>query len=204
MSGYFANTALIGATADDVNRVIVYGDSGSGFRSWNPASPTVFSPFASSPGGYYCASAIDPTRGTNGAGVFFLLGLANSAQPSTQYAATLDLGNPSAGWTTRNLGLTFVDLSGESKGPGMVYAPALDAFIFVNRRGNTLHRIDASTYTASAIATTGDAMPDNENNAQVDVGGKGGMYNRCGWSQALGGFFWVPSVMQGPYFVRLV
>jgi hypothetical protein len=133
------------------------------------------------PYGQYACSAFDTTRGR----AFFLggaSGISHIYTVASNAMASVTLAGPAAG-----------AVKGDER--GMVYVPALDAFLVRARgAGATVYQINAGTFECTTLTTTGGgSVPSTLN----------GPYNKFLYVPQLQGVIYVPQYDSNAWFLRL-
>lgn len=132
---------------------------------WNQGTPGSFTTLVinpSNPAASATASAIDPTRGTTGAGEMFLLGGGSGGVMCRAF----DIGNNSI----RTITLTGTDISGVAEGCSLMYIETLDQYYAVlwGTGGSRVFRItpnSTSSWPCEAVTTlNGSGIPTTESN----------------------------------------
>ncbi|HKQ25355.1 MAG TPA: hypothetical protein VJT81_13015 [Burkholderiales bacterium] len=163
----------------------IYAMAGSQMGRWNRSSNTFTANLGatgSGPNGAEMMTAFDTTRGR-------IYG--QGGEGSSHHLYTLSTN----AWTTVTLtGPNAGNVASLQKG-GMVYVPALDAYLArAAGSGSTVYRIDASTFAVTTLATTGGtSIPQTLN----------GPYNKFLYIPRLRGAAYVPDHGQNVWFLRL-
>lgn len=133
--------------------------------------------------GFEAASALDTTRNR----ILVLGGLGSDHGLYTLGASS-----------TQSVSLTGASASGllNDTGNGMVYEPALDAYLLrTPNAGGTVYRINAQTFEVSVLGTTaGGSIPSSQN----------GVYRRFLYAPSLGGVVYCPAFDSNLWFLRTV
>lgn len=105
-------------------------------------------------------------------------------------------------FTQRTLGgADAAAVTGASSGAGMIYVPALDAYLFRKRAaGATVHRIDAGTFEVTALSTTGGASVPA---APDQSGSNENVYTRWMYVPDYSGVLYVPAPASNAWFLRV-
>ena len=150
---------------------------------WRPSTntwTTDLAPSGSVPHGQYACSAFDTTRGR----AFFLGGASainHTYTVGTNTVAAVTLSGAAAG-----------SVKGSER--GMVYVPDIDAYLVrAAGAGQTVYRIDASTFVCTTLSVSGGSPPATSN----------GPYNKFLYVPALRGCIYVPTYSGNCYFLRV-
>jgi hypothetical protein len=159
-------------------------------RYWHHSAPTVLTNWgpAPGPGDDYYASAIDTTRR-----VMLTVGNGGGIQTAKSYPIDTQNGT----WTSRSItGDNPYAFAHQSKTPGLIYAPELDAYLVLRGNGQ-LYRINASTLVGTLMTPTIGTVPAGDPTSS-------GIYSRFYWSSRYGGVYIAPHGLTGVWFWRMV
>lgn len=148
-------------------------------RRWNRASNTMSTLIASASFyGYYAAAAFDSIRRR-------VLWMAGSANGNRRYHVA------DGTWASQAIS----GVSTATSQAGLIYVEATDSYYWRSAAaGGAVVRIDAGTYAATSLATTGGgSIPSRPN----------GCYNAFAYCPRLQGAYYVASFTGGTWFVRL-